>query len=65
MTLRLRSFFIAVIALILSGAAMAAPASSNTTKPKSASHVTESARAQKRLARLRHHRAVARRRATA
>lgn len=66
MTLRLRSFFIAVIALILSGAAMAAPASSSTTtKSKSASHVTESARAQRRLARLRHHRAVARRRAAA
>jgi penicillin-binding protein 2 len=64
MTLRLRSFFVVVIVLILSGAALAAPASSTTTtKTKTSGHVTESARAQKRLARMRHHRA--RRRAAA
>jgi membrane peptidoglycan carboxypeptidase len=57
MTLRLRSFFVAVIALILSGAAIAGPSSTSTTKTKTTGQVTESARAQKRLARLRHHRA--------
>ncbi len=58
MTLRLRSFFVALVALILSAAALAAPASNNTsTKTKTSGHVTESARAQKRMARLRHHRA--------
>jgi beta-lactamase class D len=58
MTLRLHSFFVALVAFILSGAALAAPASSNTnTKPKTSGHVTESAHAQKRLARMRHHRA--------
>jgi beta-lactamase class D len=57
MTLRLRSFFVAVIALILSGAAMAGPSSSSTTKTKTTGHVTENARAQKRMAHMRHHRA--------
>ncbi len=63
MTLRLQSLFVAVIALTLSAAGFAAPASSTTTKSRTGS-VTESARAQKRLASRRHHRAR-RRHATA
>ncbi|HKD79407.1 MAG TPA: penicillin-binding transpeptidase domain-containing protein [Candidatus Angelobacter sp.] len=58
MTLRLRILFVALVSFIVSAAVFAAPSSSSTTKSKSAGHVTESARAQKRLARLRHHRAV-------
>ncbi len=66
MTFRLRILFVAVVSFILSSALFAAPASSSTTsKSKSAGHVNENARAQKRLARLRHHRAAAHRRATA
>jgi beta-lactamase class D len=62
MTLRLRILFVAVVSFVLSTALFAAPASSSTTsKSKSAGHVTENARAQKRLARLRHHRAAQRR----
>ena len=66
MTFRLRILFVAVVSFILSSALFAAPASSSTTsKSKSAGNVTENTRAQKRLARLRHHRAAAHRRATA
>jgi len=57
MTLRLRCFFVALVALILSAVALAAPASSTNTKAKTSGRVTESARAQKRLASRRHHRA--------
>jgi penicillin-binding protein 2 len=56
MTLRLRLLFFAVVTFSLSMAVFAAPASS-TTKSRTASHVTENSRAQKRLARLHHHRA--------
>ena len=55
MTLRLKLLFLSVVTLILSPALFAAP-SSSTTKPKTTGHVTESSRAQKRVAR-RHHRA--------
>ena len=66
MTFRLRILFVAVVSFILSSALFAAPTSSSTTTTKkSASHVTENTRAQKRLARMRHHRAVARRQAAA
>ncbi|HKV95594.1 MAG TPA: penicillin-binding transpeptidase domain-containing protein [Candidatus Angelobacter sp.] len=66
MTLRLRILFFVVLSFILCTTLFAAPSSTNTsTKSKSAGHVTESVRAQRRLARLRHHRAVARRRAAA
>ena len=57
MTLRLRSSLVALVALILSAAGIAAPASSTTTKTKTSARVTESTRAQKRLASRRHHRA--------
>ena len=57
MTLRLRPFFVVLVAFILSTALFAGPSSSSTTKTKTSGHVTESAHAQKRLARLRHHRA--------
>ena len=57
MTLRLRAFFVVLVAFILSTALFAGPSSSSTTKTKTSGHVTESAHAQKRLARLRHHRA--------
>jgi penicillin-binding protein 2 len=56
MTLRLKLLFLSVVTLILSPALLAAP-SSSTTKPKTTGHVTESSRAQKRLASRRHHRA--------
>jgi penicillin-binding protein 2 len=59
MTLRLRILFVAVVSFILSTALFAVTSSSSTsTKTKSAGHVTENARAQKRLAKLRHHRAA-------
>jgi beta-lactamase class D len=67
MTLRLRFLFVAVLFFVVSTALLAAASSSSTTrntKNKSAGNVTENARAQKRLAKLRHHRA-ARRHATA
>src|SRR5215467_14567468 len=65
MTLRLRFLFLAVIFFVVSTGLFAGPASTNTnSKSKSTGHVTENARAQKRLAKLRHHRA-AKKRATA
>ena len=60
MTLRLRILFFAVLSFILSTALFAGPSSTSTTKAKTTGHVTESARAQKRLARLRHHRTARR-----
>src|SRR5689334_5575882 len=57
MTLRLRILFFAVFIFVLSAALFAAP-SSTTTKSKSGGRVTESARAKKRMASLRHRRAV-------
>lgn len=57
MTFRLRLLVAFISALALSGASFAL-ASSTTTKTKSTANITESARAQKRMARLRHHRAV-------
>jgi len=58
MTFRLRLFVFFVSALIFSGASFARTSStSTTTKPKSTGEVTESAHAQKRMARLRHQRA--------
>jgi len=57
MTFRLRLLVALVSSLALSSASFAL-ASSTTTKTKTTGHVTESARAQKRMARLRHHRAV-------
>jgi penicillin-binding protein 2 len=66
MTLRLRFLFVAVLSFVVSTALLAAASSSTNpnTKNKSTGNVTENARAQKRLAKLRHHRA-ARRHATA
>ncbi len=64
MTLRLRFLFVAVLVFVVSTALFAAATSSSTTpntKSKSAGHVTENARAQKRLAKLRHHRAAKKR----
>jgi penicillin-binding protein 2 len=61
MTLRLKILFVAVLFFVVSTALFAAASSSSTnpnTKAKSAGHVTENARAQKRLAKLRHHRAA-------
>ena len=63
MTLRLKTLFVAVLFFVVSTALFAAASSSSTspnTKAKSAGHVTENARAQKRLAKLRHHRAARR-----
>ncbi len=53
---RLRLFVVFVSALFLSGTSFASSSSSTTTKSKSSGNVTESAHAQKRVARLRHHR---------
>ena len=50
MTIRLRLLFVFVLALVLSSATFART-SSTTTKSKPGGHVTESARAQKRIAR--------------
>jgi beta-lactamase class D len=66
MTFRLRLFvfFVSIFVLFSASFALASNSSANgpsTTKSKSAGHVTESARAQKRLARLRHKRAARRR----
>ena len=60
MTIRLRLLFVFVLALVLSSATFART-SSTTTKSKSSGHVAESARAQKRMARLRHQRAAKKR----
>jgi penicillin-binding protein 2 len=60
MTFRLRLLVLFVSAVILSGALFARSSSTTTTKTKSSGHVTESARAQKRMARLRHQRAARR-----
>ncbi|HET8887338.1 MAG TPA: penicillin-binding transpeptidase domain-containing protein [Candidatus Angelobacter sp.] len=58
MTFRLRLLVCFVSSLVLSGAMFARSSSATTTKAKSSGHVTESARAQKRMARLRHQRAA-------
>src|ERR1051326_3517347 len=58
MTFRLRLLVFFVSTLILSSALFARSSSTTTTKTKSSGHVTESARAQKRMARLRHQRAA-------
>jgi beta-lactamase class D len=58
MTFRLRLLVLVVSTLILSGALLARSSSPTTTKAKASGHVTESARAQKRMARLRHQRAA-------
>src|SRR5690349_21028609 len=59
MTFRLRLLVLFVSSLVLSGAVFARSSSpTTTTKAKSSGHVTESARAQKRMARLRHQRAA-------
>lgn len=58
MTFRLRLLVIFVSSLILSSASFARSSSTTTTKSKVNGHVTESARAQKRMARLRHQRAA-------
>ena len=60
MTFRLRLLVFFVSTLVLSGAMFARSSSTTTTKAKSSGHVTESARAQKRMARLRHQRAARR-----
>ena len=57
MTFRLRLLVLFVSSLLLSSATFAR-SSSTTTKSKSSGHVTESAHAQKRMARLRHKRAA-------
>jgi beta-lactamase class D len=62
MKFRLPLFVVFVSTLVFSGASFArSAASESTTKSKSSGHITESARAQKRVARLRHQRAAARR----
>src|SRR5258707_7794801 len=58
MTFRLRLFVLFVSSLVLSSASFARSSSTTTTKSKVNGHVTESARAQKRMARLRHQRAA-------
>jgi beta-lactamase class D len=58
MTFRLRLLVLVVSSLVLSSASFARSSSSTTTKSKINGHVTESARAQKRMARLRHQRAA-------
>ena len=60
MTFRLRLLVLFVSTIVLSGALFARSSSTTTTKTKSSGHVTESARAQKRMARLRHQRAARR-----
>jgi len=58
MTFRLRLIVFLVSTLVLSGALLARSSSTTPTKAKTSGHVTESARAQKRMARLRHQRAA-------
>jgi len=58
MTFRLRLLVLVVSSLVLSSASFARSSSTTTTKSKVNGHVTESARAQKRMARLRHQRAT-------
>jgi beta-lactamase class D len=59
MTFRLRLLVLFVSTLVLSGGLLARSSSTTpTTKAKSSGHVTESARAQKRMTRLRHQRAA-------
>ncbi|HZE81932.1 MAG TPA: penicillin-binding transpeptidase domain-containing protein [Candidatus Polarisedimenticolia bacterium] len=60
MTFRLRLLVLIVSSLVLSSASFARSSSTTTTKSKVNGHVTESARAQKRMARLRHQRAARR-----
>ncbi len=60
MTFRLRLLVFFVSSLVLSSASFARSSSSTTTKSKASGHVTENARAQKRMARLRHKRAARR-----
>src|SRR5262245_7543481 len=61
MTLRLRTLFFVVLSFILSTALFGASSSPSTSsKTKTVGPVTETARAQKRLAKLRHHRAARR-----
>lgn len=58
MTLRLRLLVLVVSSLVLSSASFARSSSTTTTaKAKATGHITESVRAQKRMARLRHKRA--------
>jgi penicillin-binding protein 2 len=64
MTFRLRLLVFCISAYMFSSASFARTSSTTTTKSKSAGHVTESAHAQRRMARLRHQRA-AKKRATA
>jgi penicillin-binding protein 2 len=61
MTFRLRLLVLVVSSLVLSSASFARSSSSTTTKAKVNGRVTESARAQKRMARLRHQRAARKR----
>ena len=58
MTFRLRLLVLFVSSLIFSSASFARSSSTTTTKSKSTGNVTENARAQKRMARLRHNRAA-------
>jgi beta-lactamase class D len=58
MTFRLRLLVLFVSSFVLSSASFARSSSTTTTKSKVNGHVTESARAQKRMARLRHQRAA-------
>ncbi|HEX3092190.1 MAG TPA: penicillin-binding transpeptidase domain-containing protein [Candidatus Angelobacter sp.] len=58
MTFRLRLLVLFASTLISSSALLARSSNTTTTKTKSSGHVTESARAQKRMARLRHQRAA-------
>jgi penicillin-binding protein 2 len=60
MTFRLRLFVLFVSSLVLSSASFARSSSTTTTKAKASGQVTENARAQKRMARLRHKRAARR-----
>jgi beta-lactamase class D len=60
MTFRLRLLVLVVSSLVLSSASFARSSSTTTTKAKVNGRVTESARAQKRMARLRHKRAARR-----
>src|SRR5260221_13884496 len=60
MTFRLRLLVLVVSSLVLSSASFARSSSTTTTKSKVNGHVTENARAQKRMARLRHPRAARR-----
>ncbi|HEU4413139.1 MAG TPA: penicillin-binding transpeptidase domain-containing protein, partial [Candidatus Angelobacter sp.] len=57
MIFRPRLLLCALLALTSSTAMFAGPSSTSTTKSKPAGSVTENARTQKRMARLRHHRA--------